>query len=165
MTVFAQSQTTNNLVNEAANDSARVIGHDRKIPSTLETNHIAGFSIEDSARSQAWEKIIYCIPPSMAFVTVTRLEIVNAIQTNMNQGLFSCGVCIDLKKAFDTVDHNILLDKLNHYGFRGIIKDWFSSYLNNRMQSTQIGPYISNKANVSCGIPQESVLGPLLFLL
>ena len=101
----------------------------------------------------------------MAFVTVTRLKIVNAIQTNMNQGLFSCGVFIDLKKAFDTVDHNILLDKLNHYGFRGIIKDWFSSYLNNRMQSTQIGPYISNKANVSCGIPQESVLGPLLFLL
>ena len=66
------------------------------------------------------------------------LDIVNAIQTNMNQGLFSCGVFIDLKKAFDTVDHNILLDKLNHYGFRGIINDWFSSYLNNRMQSTQI---------------------------
>ena len=83
----------------------------------------------------------------------------------MNQGLFSCGVFVDRKKAFDTVDHNILLDKLNHCGFRGIINDWFSSYLNNRMQSTQIGPYISNKANVSYGIPQESVLGPLLFLL
>ena len=81
----------------------------------------------------------------------------------MNQGLFSWGVFIDLKKAFDTVDHNILLDKLNHYGFRGIISDWFSSYLNNRMQSTQIGPYISNKANVSYGIPLGSVLGPLLF--
>ena len=101
----------------------------------------------------------------MAFVKVTRLEIVNAIQTNINQGLFSCGVFIDLKKAFDTVDHNILLDKLNHYGFRGIISDWFSSYLNNRMQSTQIGPYISNKANVSYCIPQGSVLGPFLFLL
>ena len=124
---------------------------------------ITSQDLEDSARSQAQEKIIYCIPPSVAFVTVTRLEIVNAIQTNMNQGLFSCGVFIDLKKAFDTVDHNILLDKLNHYGFRGIINDWFSSYLNNRMQSTQIGPYISNKANVSCGIPQRSVLGPLVF--
>ena len=93
------------------------------------------------------------------------LDIVNAMQINMNQGLFSCGVFIDLKKAFDTVDHNILLNKLNHYGFRGIINDWFSSYLNNRMQSTQIGPYISNKANVSYVIPQGSVLGPLLFLL
>ena len=93
------------------------------------------------------------------------LDIVNAIQINMNQGIFSCGVFIDLKKAFDTGDHNILLDKLNHYGFCGIITDWFSSYLNNRMQSIQIGPYISNKANVSYGFFQGSVLGPLLFLL
>ena len=84
------------------------------------------------------------------------LDIVNAIQSNMNQGLFSCGVFIDLKKAFDTVDHNILLDKLNHYGFRGVIKDWFPSYLNNRMQSTQIGPHISNKVNVSCGVVEAS---------
>ena len=71
------------------------------------------------------------------------LDIVKAMVyklTVMNQGLFSCGIFIDLKKAFDTGDHNILLDKLNHYGFRGIIKDWFSSYLNNRMQSTQTKP-------------------------
>ena len=79
------------------------------------------------------------------------LDIVNAIEINVNQGLFSWGVFIDLKKAFDNVDYNILLGKLNHYGFRGIINDWFSSYLNNRMQSTQIGPYIWNKANVSYG--------------
>lgn len=66
----------------------------------------------------------------------------------MNQGLFSGGVFIDFKKAFDIVDHNILLDKLSHYGFRGINKDWFSSYLNNRMQSTHIRPHISKKAKV-----------------
>ena len=56
----------------------------------------------------------------------TILDIVNDIQTNMNERLISCGVFIDLKKAFDTVDHDILLDTLNRYGFRGIINVWFS---------------------------------------
>ena len=93
------------------------------------------------------------------------LELLNDIQTNMNKKLFSCGVFIDLKKAFDTVDHNILLNKLNHYGFRGIVNDWFSSYSKNRTQTTQIGQHISNKVEVSCGVPQGSVPGPLLFLL
>ena len=69
------------------------------------------------------------------------LDIVNAIQANMNQGLYYCGVFIDLKKAFDTVDHNILLDKLN-FNFRGLISQWFSSYLNNRTQTTQIADHI-----------------------
>ena len=68
------------------------------------------------------------------------LDIVNAIQTNMDKHSFSCGVFIDLKKAFDTVDHNILLPYLDHYGFRGVINKWFSSYLLGRTQSTQIGP-------------------------
>ena len=50
------------------------------------------------------------------------------IQSNLHAGLYSCGVFIDLKKAFDTVDHTILLCKLSHYGIRGIINDWFASY-------------------------------------
>ena len=83
----------------------------------------------------------------------------------MNQRLLSCGVFIDLKKAFDTVDQDVLLDKLNHYGFRGIINSWFSSYLKNRTQTTQVDCHISDKAVVGCGVPQGSVLGPLLFLL
>ena len=69
------------------------------------------------------------------------LDIVNAIQANMNQGLYYCGVFIDLRKAFDTVDHNILLDKLN-FNFRGLISQWFSSHLNNRTQTTQIADHI-----------------------
>ena len=73
--------------------------------------------------------------------------------------------CSRLKKAFDTVGHKILLDKLNYYGFRGIVNQWFSSYLTNGTQTTEINSYIWDKEVVSCGVPQGSVLGPLLSLL
>jgi len=59
----------------------------------------------------------------------------------------------------------ILLDKLNHYGFCRIINNWFSSYLQDRTQTTQVGPHISERTLTTCGVPQGSVLGPLLFLL
>ena len=83
----------------------------------------------------------------------------------MGKRLFSCGVFIDLKKAFDTVDHKIILHKLDHYGFRGVISKWFSSYLEGRTQTTQIGSFISKRKNITCGVAQGSVLGPLLFLI
>ena len=93
------------------------------------------------------------------------LDIVSTIHTNMDKRLFSCGVFIDLKKAFDTVDHKILLHKLDHYGFRGVINKWFSSYLQGRTQTTQIDSYISAQNDITYGVPQGSVLGPLLFLI
>ena len=92
-------------------------------------------------------------------------DIVSKIQSNMDERLYSCGVFIDLKKAFDTVDHTILLCKLHHYGIRGVINDWFSSYLSDRTQTTQIGSDISSKDKILFGVPQSSVLGPLLFLI
>ena len=93
------------------------------------------------------------------------LDILNKIQNNIDKRFYSCGIFIDLKKAFDTVDHPILLYKLHYYGIRGIINDWFSSYLSVRMQSTQIGSIVSSKERIVCGVPQGSVLGPLLFLI
>ena len=69
---------------------------------------------------------------------------VENIQTNMNKKLLSCGVFVDFKKAFDTVNHTILLDKLNYYGFLGIVNKWFSSYLLNRKQTTEIGSHIGS---------------------
>ena len=76
----------------------------------------------------------------------------------MDAGKFSCGVFVDLKKAFDTVDHSILLQKLAHYGFRGLINVWFRSYLQERAQVTMVGNRSSNKSLITCGVPQGSVL-------
>ena len=70
-----------------------------------------------------------------------------------------------LQKAFDTVDHQILLAKLNHYGIRGISNDWFNSYLSNHHQYVSINGYESGLAAINCVVPQRSILGPLLFLL
>ena len=83
----------------------------------------------------------------------------------MNNRLFSCEVFIDLKKAFDTVDHEILLRKVDHYGFRGIINIWFSSYLQGRTQTTQICPHFSERLDSTRGVPQVSVLRPLVFFV
>ena len=93
------------------------------------------------------------------------LDIVNTIQTNMDKKIFTCGVFIDFKKASDTMNHTVLLDKLHHYGIRGIVYEWFSSYLANRTQTTHIdNDHISSKKNSPTGVPQGSVLGPLLVL-
>ena len=93
------------------------------------------------------------------------LDIINKIQDNMDRKMYSCGIFIDLKKAFDTVDHDILLGKLDYYGIRGVINNWFSSYLKNRMQTTLVGNCVSNKETTLCGVPQGSVLEPLLFFI
>ena len=72
---------------------------------------------------------------------------------------------IDFRKAFDTVDHSILLQKLYHYGIRGVAYDWFCDYLKNRTQLVSYHNIQSNYADISCGVPQGSILGPLLFLI
>jgi retron-type reverse transcriptase len=72
---------------------------------------------------------------------------------------------LDLKKAFDLVNHNLLLKKLCHYGIRGIPLKWLTSYLTNRYQSTKVNGNYSDYKEISAGVPQGSILGPLLFIL
>lgn len=74
-------------------------------------------------------------------------------------------ILIDLQKAFDTIDHKILQEKMIHLGFSTQVVNWFNSYLSNRIFHISIDNALSDSANLNCGVPQGSILGPLLFLL
>ena len=87
------------------------------------------------------------------------------IRKALDEDKFACRVFIDLQKAFDTVDHYILLSKLCHYGVKGTPHQWFKSYLSGRQQYTTINQQTSSLSNIEYGVPQGSALGLLLFLL
>ena len=93
------------------------------------------------------------------------MTIVGRIQKQIDTGNFTAGVFIDLKKAFDTVEYNILLEKLDYYGIKGVAKNWFCSYLNNRMQCVMLNGSTSSIKPVSTGVPEGSALGSFLFLI
>ena len=98
--------------------------------------------------------------------TVTALlDATNEWYFNIDQGNTNVVVFLDLAKAFDTVSHEILLNKLELYGISGPTLDWFKSYLSNRDQVCVVQGYTSEPRKISCGVPQGSILGPLLFLI
>jgi len=72
---------------------------------------------------------------------------------------------LDFSKAFDTISHDVMLSKLEYVGIRGVAHDWFRSYLSNRIQYVCVGEHISNEVDIQRGVPQGSVLGPILFIL
>ena len=93
------------------------------------------------------------------------LSMLNQTINSIERGNYVIGIFLDLKKAFDTIDHTILLKKLKHYGIRSNALKWFISYLTGRRQYTNINDCTSNLLPITHGVPQGSTLGPLLFLL
>ena len=93
------------------------------------------------------------------------ISLVNNITNSLDSGNVIIGVFIDLKKAFDTVDHNILLKKVYSYGIRGAAYSWLASYLSHRKQYVLYDGNKSDIHTVTCGVPQGSILGPLLFII
>ena len=91
--------------------------------------------------------------------------LVHKISQGFNDHNYTLGIFLDFSKAFDTVDHTILLQKLEHYGIRGLALNWLTSYLTDRKQCVSINSESSPYENIICGVPQGSILGPLLFLL
>lgn len=100
------------------------------------------------------------ISSSMALI-----DLIEKISSSMENNDYTLGIFLDLSKAFDTVNHDILLSKLHSYGIRGVPHDWFRNYLSNRSQYVSINNSKSDNLLIKCGVPQGSILGPLLFLL
>ena len=93
------------------------------------------------------------------------MQVVDKINDAVEKNETTIGVYLDLSKAFDTIDHDILLHKLDYYGFRGIVLDWFRDYLSKRTQYVSYNDSKSDLKTILCGVPQGSILGPLLFIL
>ena len=103
------------------------------------------------------QKILYCKQYGFRKDISTAHAIINLIdniESAIDNKQFVCGIFIDLQKAYDTVDHNVLLEKIQHYGIRGIAYQWFKSYLENRKQFVYVSGAESGLVSVNFRVPQ-----------
>ena len=104
-------------------------------------------------------------PPLPALCVTCLLKCTSNWYLDMDKGQYTAMIFVDLKKAFDTVNHEILLKKLEKYGVIGSENAWFASYLCNRRQFCRVNGVCSGLDDISCGVPLGSCLGPLLFMI
>ena len=128
-----------------------------KVIEKIISNQLKEFLEENKLLSETQHGFRAKLSTETALVKVT-----DKIYNNMDKGYVTLLVLCDLSKAFDSVDHNTLLDKLRHHN---IDTSWFREYLSDRTQSVKLGNVISSKKEVSFGVPQGSILGPLLFTI
>ena len=93
------------------------------------------------------------------------IDLHDRILKNLNNRLHTIGIFLDLSKAFDVINHEFLLSKLTYFGIRGIAWEWFRDYLSDRYQFISYNNTVSHRERIQCGVPQGSILGPLLFLI
>ena len=112
-----------------------------------------------------YRNITFSSKISLDFVKIIQQLLHSLKSLKKEKKKYGCGIFIDLRKAFDTVNHDILLKKLEHYGIRGNALKWFRSYLTNRKQYVSLNGECSESKHITCGVPQGLCLGPLLFLI
>ena len=93
------------------------------------------------------------------------LSVTESIKLSIDREKFGCGIFLDMQKAFDTVNHKIVLGKLEHYGIRGNVLKWFHPCLSGRTQYASVNGHISDPLPTTCGVPQGSVIGHYYFLI
>ena len=109
--------------------------------------------------------LIVVIVIMVIIITHAILSLVDYLINSLEDNMLTCGIFLDISKAFDSIDHSILLSKLYKYGVRGNTLNWFMNYLSNRYQFVSMNNASSSFLRIECGVPQGSTLGPILFIL